>query len=203
MHYTPTGRVETDRSRLGLVLADGPPRHEVRTGIASSPFIHIPAGASDKTLQADFTFERASVLLSMRPHLHLRGKSFEYRALYPGGGEEILLWVPEYDFGWQTCYVLAEPKVMPAGTRLVVTGGWDNSSANPDNPDPSAVVSWGERTSDEMMIGFFEYYERPDRKGVSPPHARQESSMIAAALPMTSRTIRSRRHRDATHPEAP
>ena len=159
MHYTPTGRVETDRSRLGIVLAKGPPLHEVRTGIASSPFISIPAGATDKTLQADFTFERASVLLSMRPHLHLRGKSFEYRALYPGGGEEILLWVPDYDFGWQTCYVLAEPKAMPAGTRLVVTGGWDNSSANPDNPDPSAVVSWGERTSDEMMIGFFEYYE--------------------------------------------
>jgi mono/diheme cytochrome c family protein len=159
MHYTPTGKVETDRSRLGIVLAPGPPLHEVRTGIASTPFISIPAGASDKTLQADFTFERESVLLSMRPHLHLRGKSFEYRALYPGGGEEILLWVPDYDFGWQTCYVLAEPKLMPAGTRLVVTGGWDNTSANPDNPDPSAVVSWGEQTSDEMMIGFFEYYE--------------------------------------------
>ena len=85
MHYTPTGRVETDRSRLGLVLANGPPLHEVRTGIASSPFISIPAGATDKTLQADFTFERASVLLSMRPHLHLRGKSFEYRARYPDG----------------------------------------------------------------------------------------------------------------------
>jgi hypothetical protein len=159
MHYTPTGRIESDRSRLGLVLAKGPPLHEVHTGIASSPFINIPAGSSDKTLQADFTFERASLLLSMRPHLHLRGKSFEFRAHYPDGSEEILLWVPDYDFGWQTCYVLAEPKAMPAGTRLAVTGAWDNSSANPDNPDPGAIVSWGERTSDEMMIGFFEYYE--------------------------------------------
>jgi mono/diheme cytochrome c family protein len=159
MHYTPTGRIETDRSRLGLVLATGPPRHEVHTGIASSPFIHIPPGATDRTLRAEFDFERASVLLSMRPHLHRRGTSFEYRAHYPDGSEEILLWVPDYDFDWQTCYVLAEPKAMPAGTRLVVTGGWDNSSANPDNPDPAATVSWGEQTSDEMMIGFFEYYE--------------------------------------------
>jgi mono/diheme cytochrome c family protein len=164
MHYTPTGRIESDRSRLGLVLAKGPPLHEVHTGIASSPFINIPAGSSDKTLQADFTFERASLLLSMRPHLHLRGKSFEFRAHYPDGSEEILLWVPDYDFGWQTCYVLAEPKAMPAGTRLAVTGAWDNSSANPDNPDPGAIVSWGERTSDEMMIGFFEYYEALARK---------------------------------------
>jgi hypothetical protein len=171
MHYTPTGRIETDRSRLGLVLADAPPRYEVYTGIASSPFIHIPPGATDKTLQADFTFPRASVLLSMRPHLHLRGKSFEYRARYPDGGEEILLRVPDYDFGWQTCYVLAEPKALPAGTKLVVTGAWDNSSANPDNPDPSALVSWGEETSDEMMIGFFEYYEtapvRPSEAGAN------------------------------------
>jgi mono/diheme cytochrome c family protein len=159
MHYTPTGRIETDRSRLGLVLASGPPRHEVRTGIASTPFISIPPGATGKSLSAEVTFARASVLLSMRPHLHLRGKSFEYRALYADGREEILLWVPDYDFGWQTSYLLAEPKVMPAGTRLVVTGSWDNSSANPDNPDPGATVSWGEQTSDEMMIGFFEYYE--------------------------------------------
>ena len=159
MHYTPTGQIETDRSRLGLVLADGPPRHEVRTGIASNPFIHIPAGSTDKSLEARFTFRRDSVLLSMRPHLHLRGKSFEYRALFPDGSQEILLEVPDYDFDWQTSYVLAEPKRLPAGTELVVTGTWDNSSANPDNPDPTVDVSWGQQTDDEMMIGFFEYYE--------------------------------------------
>ena len=160
MHYTPTGEVETDRSRLGLVLADGPPTHEVRTGIASNPFIHIPAGSADKSLSASFVFERDSVLLSMRPHLHLRGKTFEYRARYPDGSEEILLHVRDYDFGWQTRYVFAEPKQIPAGTELVCTGSWDNSFANPNNPDPTATVSWGQQTADEMMIGFFEYYER-------------------------------------------
>ena len=159
MHYTPSGRVETDRSRLGLVLADGPPRHEVRTGIASSPFIHIPAGSPDKSLSASFSFRRDSILLSMRPHLHLRGKSFEYLARYPDGSEEILLEVPDYDFNWQTRYLLSEPKRIPAGTELVCTGTWDNSSANPSNPDPSVDVSWGQQTDDEMMIGFFEYYE--------------------------------------------
>ena len=160
MHYTPTGQVETDRSRLGLVLADGPPRHEVRTGIASNPFIHIPAGSPAKSLTASFTFRRDSVLLSLRPHLHLRGKSFEYRARFPDGSQEILLEVPDYDFDWQTRYVLAQPKRIPAGTELVATGTWDNSSTNPNNPDPTVDVSWGQQTDDEMMIGFFEYYER-------------------------------------------
>ncbi len=162
MHYTPTGKEETDRSRLGLVLADGPPRHEVRTGIASNPFIHIPPGSTTKSLDASFTFASDSVLLSMRPHLHLRGKTFEYKVLYPDGGEEILLRVPDYDFSWQTRYVLAVPKRLPAGTKLVATGSWDNSASNPTNPDPSSTVSWGQQTDDEMMIGFFEYYEAAD-----------------------------------------
>ncbi|MEE2777319.1 MAG: hypothetical protein VYE73_11250 [Acidobacteriota bacterium] len=164
MHYTPTGEVETDRSRLGLVVADGPPRHEVLTGIASSPFIHIPPGIEEKSLSADFTFSAPSVLLSMRPHMHLRGKSFQYRAFYPDGTLEVLLDVPRYDFNWQTRYVLAEPKEIPAGTRLEVTGTWDNSAANPDNPDPNVTVSWGQQTDDEMMIGFLEYYETEPRR---------------------------------------
>lgn len=159
MHYTPSGEPTTDRSRLGLVFAKEPPRHEVFTGIASNPFIHIPPGVASKSLSAEFTFPRDSRLLSMRPHLHLRGKSFEYRAEYPDGTSEVLLFVPDYDFGWQTRYVLAEPKLMPAGTKLVCTGTWDNSAANPENPDPSRTVSWGQQTNDEMMIGFFEYYE--------------------------------------------
>ncbi|REJ76796.1 MAG: cytochrome c [Acidobacteria bacterium] len=159
MHYTPSGSEQRDRSRVGLVLAEGPPRHEVRTGIASSPFISIPPGSAETSLSAEHVFRRDSVLLSMRPHMHLRGKRFEYRAHFPDGSEEILLLVPDYDFDWQTRYVLAEPKRLPAGTRLVCTGTWDNSDANPDNPDPTRRVSWGQQTSDEMMIGFFEYYE--------------------------------------------
>ena len=92
-------------------------------------------------------------------HLHLRGKTFEYKVLYPDGGEEILLRVPDYDFSWQTRYVLAVPKRLPAGAKLVATGSWDNSASNPENPDPGSTVSWGQQTDDEMMIGFFEYYE--------------------------------------------
>jgi hypothetical protein len=158
IHYTPNGVAATDRTRLALRLAKGPPRHEARTGVVSNPFLWIPAGAPEVRAEASWRFPRDAMLLSMRPHLHLRGRSFEFRARYPDGTEEILLRVPRWSFGWQTTYVLAEPKPMPAGTELWCIATWDNSGASPDNPDPAADVSWGERTSDEMMIGFFDYY---------------------------------------------
>ncbi|HUP24163.1 MAG TPA: alkyl hydroperoxide reductase [Thermoanaerobaculia bacterium] len=158
IHYTPNGEAATDRTRLALRLAKGPPRHEARTGVVSNPFLWIPAGAPEVRAEASWLFPRDAMLLSMRPHLHLRGRSFEFRARYPDGTEEILLRVPRWSFGWQTTYVLAEPKPMPVGTELLCIATWDNSGAGPDNPDPAADVSWGERTSDEMMIGFFDYY---------------------------------------------
>ena len=159
MHYTPTGRVETDRSRIGLVLAAEPPRHESRTALCSTPFLWIPAGESDVRFEAELVFPRESHLLSLRPHMHLRGDTFEFRAEYPDGGSEILLRVDGYDFNWQTTYRLTEPKPMPAGTKLRCIATYDNSSGNPSNPDPARDVSWGRETTDEMMIGFVDYYE--------------------------------------------
>ena len=159
MHYTPTGRVETDRSRIGLVLAAEPPRHESRTALCSTPFLWIPAGEKDVRFEAELEFPRESRLLSLRPHMHLRGDTFEFRAEYPDGGSEILLRVEGYDFDWQTTYRLAEPKPMPAGARLRCVATYDNSGANPLNPDPTRDVSWGRETTDEMMIGFVDYYE--------------------------------------------
>ncbi len=159
MHYTPTGRVETDRSRIGLVLASEPPRHESRTALCSTPFLWIPAGEPDVRFEAELVFPRQSRLLSLRPHMHLRGETFEFRAEYPDGRSEVLLRVDGYDFNWQTTYRLAEPKPMPAGTKLLCVATYDNSSGNPDNPDPTRDVSWGRETTDEMMIGFVDYYE--------------------------------------------
>lgn len=161
MHYTPSGRRATDRSRIGLVLAPEPPRHEARTGLVSTPFLFIPAGAEEVRVEARTTLSEEILLLSLRPHMHLRGREFEFRALTPGAtegnGDEVLLRVEDYDFAWQTTYVLSSPKRLPAGTVLRAVATYDNSSANPRNPDPTKDVSWGEQTTDEMMIGFFDY----------------------------------------------
>ena len=96
-------------------------------------------------------------MLSMHPHMHLRGKDMMYTAYYPDGTSELLLSVPQYDFNWQHTYDYAEPKLMPAGTRIHCVGHFDNSPQNPANPDPSKTVRFGPQTWDEMFIGYFNY----------------------------------------------
>src|SRR5262249_10547573 len=105
-----------------------------------------------------FTFRSDSHLLSLLPHMHLRGQDFRYTATYPDGHVETLLSVPAYDFSWQSVYRLDTPKPMPRGTRLDCIAHFDNSANNPVNPDPSQTVRWGEQTTDEMMIGYIDYY---------------------------------------------
>jgi hypothetical protein len=94
-------------------------------------------------------------LTSLMPHMHFRGKDFMYKAVFPSGETKVLLSVPKYDFNWQLGYELAEPLVLPKGTRLQCTAHYDNSENNPFNPDPNKLVKWGEQTWDEMMIGYF------------------------------------------------
>jgi len=157
MHYTTTGKPESDRTELALYLAKEPPGSELITGAANSMDIEIPPGAPNHPAQADFQFAEESLLYEFSPHMHLRGSTFQYTAEYPDGRREVLLRVPRYDFNWQTLYRLKTPKRMPAGTRLVCTGTFDNTALNPANPDPSVTVRVGEQTTDEMFIGYFNY----------------------------------------------
>jgi hypothetical protein len=157
MHYTPNGVEQSDRSSVALVFAKGPPRYEVRTRSIAQRRLTIPPGDKNYEAQAATTFDRDAVLLSLMPHMHLRGKDFTYRVVFPDGKSETLLRVPRYDFGWQSNYRLAAPLRLPAGTRIECTAHFDNSADNPNNPDPSQEVYWGEQTWDEMMIGFVDY----------------------------------------------
>jgi len=158
LHYVPDGKARADRSRIGLKYLDGPPQHEVMNGIAVCWSFLIPPGAANHRVTATTTFDRDSVLLSLSPHMHLRGKSFEYTLVRPDGTREVLLSVPKYDFNWQSTYVLARPIPVPARSKLECTAVYDNSSANLNNPNPWAFVHWGDQSWDEMMLGYFEYY---------------------------------------------
>ena len=95
-------------------------------------------------------------LLSLFPHMHLRGKSFRYELIRPDGSEEILLDVPHFDFGWQHRYVLAEPLLVKAGSRIRCSAVYDNSADNPANPDPDAEVRAGMQSWEEMFNGYFD-----------------------------------------------
>ena len=151
VHYTPTGEPQVDETRIGLVFGDTPPEREVRGGaIVHGQFV-IPPGAADYRVEADLTFTRDVKLLNLLPHSHLRGVRWEYQAVYPDGRRETILSVPEYDFNWQIDYIFAEPLALPVGSRIHASAWYDNSAANRSNPDPTAEVTWGEQTDEEMM----------------------------------------------------
>jgi peroxiredoxin len=158
VHYTPIGQERYDRSAVGLIFARKPPAHEAITRCVSQRMLCIPPGARNHPEQSAWTFPHHAHLLGLAPHMHLRGVDFTYKATYPDGRSEILLSVPRYDFNWQSAYRLTEPKPMPKGTRIDCLAHYDNSADNPANPDPGATVLWGEQTSDEMMIGYIDFF---------------------------------------------
>src|SRR5262249_40322664 len=157
MHYTPTGTEEKDQSSIGLIFAKQPPKYEVKTrAIAQQRFL-IPAGDENHLVTSQTTFDKDTELLSMLPHMHLRGKDSKYEVMYPDGRKETLLSVRKYDFAGQSNYRLEKPLKLPAGTKIECTAHFDNSAKNPNNPDPKSPVRWGEQTWEEMMIGFVDY----------------------------------------------
>lgn len=154
MHYTPSGKAATDQTQLGFYLAPQPPARELTTTAAYTTTFNIPPGARDHEVIAETTVSRDSLLYEMSPHMHFRGARMRFEALYADGRRETLLNVPGYEFAWQALYRLTEPKRLPAGTRVRITGGFDNSEWNPWNPSPTSSVQFGEQTSDEMLIGY-------------------------------------------------
>jgi peroxiredoxin len=158
LHYTPIGSVQTDQTSIGLVFADPKlVRQEAATKVLRDDDLAIPPHARDHRVEHSHRFEEAAVLLAFFPHMHLRGKSFRYEAVYPGGTSEVLLDVPRYDFNWQHRYELAEPKRVPAGTFLRCVAHYDNSVDNPFNPDPNVTVRTGLQSTREMFNGYFEW----------------------------------------------
>jgi hypothetical protein len=154
LHYTPNGKATTDRSKIGLFFAPEPPRQRFLTyGITNMRYV-IPPNAPSVRVDARTTFGSDVRLLYLQPHMHLRGKSFEFRAIYPDGREEVLLRVPGYDFYWQLRYELPADTVLPAGTTVTATAIYDNSPNNPRNPDPTVEIRNGDQSTDEMMIGL-------------------------------------------------
>jgi len=168
MHYTTNGKPAVDQTSVGLVFAKQPPTQRVLTLQLTNDHFVIPPGVDDFRVEARGTLPNDATLLSFFPHMHLRGKRFEYNILKREVGEEshgssqpdraaieTLLRV-NYHFHWQMSYVLAEPRLLKAGTELQAVAWYDNSASNPHNPDPTAAVRWGEQTYDEMMVGFFD-----------------------------------------------
>ena len=155
IHYTTNGNPGKDVTRVGLIFAKEPPVKRVLTLQLTNDHFVIPPGTPDYRVEARGTLPNDALLLSFLPHMHLRGKRFEYNIVNEDKSVEPLLRV-HYHFHWQMSYRLAEALPLKAGTELQAVAWFDNSKENPHNPDPSAAVRWGEQTYDEMMVGFFD-----------------------------------------------
>jgi mono/diheme cytochrome c family protein len=155
MHYTTNGKTGWDDTRVGLVFAKQPVHQRVLTLQLTNDHFVIPPGVPDYRVEARGRLPNDALLLSFFPHMHLRGKRFEYHIVRADKSLEPLLCV-NYHFHWQMSYRLAEPLALQAGTELQAVAWFDNSKANKHNPDPASAVHWGEQTSDEMMVGFFD-----------------------------------------------
>jgi len=157
MHYTTSGKEAIDRTKIGLFFAKEPPKEEMRFANLSNGNFVIPAGTPDHAVNAEMTLTADITLYRLLPHTHLRGKSWQYTAVYPDGRSDVILSVPKYDFNWQTDYVFSQPLKLPKGTKIRAVAHYDNSAANKSNPDSKVDVRWGDQTWEEMMFTAFVY----------------------------------------------
>lgn len=155
-HYNPSGKAIVDASEVGIYFAKVPPKERVVTLSVQNMAFSIPPGDANYRSDASVTFDVPVKVVSVQPHMHLRGKAMQLRAVLPGGQRTPLIDVPRYDFNWQTTYFLERPLVVPAGGKLECTAWFDNSPNNKYNPDPGVAVSWGDQSREEMHIGFTE-----------------------------------------------
>ena len=155
VHYTASGEEQTDLTKVGIAYATEPPKQRVVMLAATTKKFVIPPGADNHQVKAEITLHEDTTISALTPHMHLRGKAFEFRAIYPTGETEELLRVPRYNFNWQLSYEPAKPLMLPKGSRIECTAWYDNSPNNPHNPDPKSEVRYGDQSWEEMMFGFF------------------------------------------------
>lgn len=156
IHYTANGTETEDYSELGIYFATEPPRERVLSLSPADSKLAIPPGNANYESSARATFTSDVKLISLQPHMHLRGKDYEITAKYPDGHTDVLLRVPRYSFNWQTTYFLAAPIPLAKGASLDFVAHFDNSANNKFNPDPSKTIYWGDQSWEEMNIGFIE-----------------------------------------------
>jgi hypothetical protein len=164
VHYHRTGKPETDRTRIGLYFAKDTNRKRIRVltvpGLVSPtddhrPFEVIRAGRSEYRVAGRLVLDEACEVYSVLPHMHMLGTAIRVTATPPGGREQTVVAIGQWDYNWQENYQLIDPLRLAAGTVLTVEATYDNTAKNPFNPSsPPKDVRRGEGTTDEMLFAF-------------------------------------------------
>ncbi|MCY4263781.1 MAG: hypothetical protein OXE78_02865 [Gammaproteobacteria bacterium] len=167
MHYTTSGKEVTDETEIAIYFyPEGyVPEERMGGGVGNAFSISIPAGAKDHAMQLVTYVKNEAEIRTLMPHMHFRGKRMKFTAEYPDGSEELLLSVPAYSFNWQLAHELAEPLKVPAGTKIIADGAFDNSAQNTYNPDHTIEINWGEQSWEEMFMGFYSWKETNQNAG--------------------------------------
>jgi hypothetical protein len=176
LHYHPNGTPQVDRTRIGFYFGKGDLKKEVAAALTGNMTFSIPAGAANHEIRGVYAVDQDIDVVSLFPHMHLRGKDMKMTANYPDGRSETLINVPAYDFNWQLFYYPQNRIRLPRGTRIELVAHYDNSAANKRNPDPTKPVTFGEASTNEMMFGMFEFTAAD---GVSPKPSTDRTRMQA------------------------
>ena len=185
MHYTPNGTATEDTTRIGVVFAKEPPKHEVKVASIVNARLRIPPGADNHREVAQIRIPSDVQVLAFLPHMHLRGKAARYDVTAADGKQQTLLDIPRYDFNWQLLYRYADPITLRKGDSLQFTAWYDNSANNPANPDPNKEVRWGPQTFDEMHLGYVEYIVPGETPGKSNETALRQNFRDALSNNLT------------------
>jgi len=154
IHYHPTGRRETDRTRLGLYFSRKPVRQTLHWNNASCPDIVLPAGKSCVPIKASWYVPVDTEALAVTPHMHQLGRDIRMFAILPGGRKQPLIHISDWDPAWQATYYFEKPVTLPKGSVVHIAAQFDNSD-HPRNPHrPPRVVRWGHGVKEEMCIGY-------------------------------------------------
>jgi hypothetical protein len=161
-HYHPNGKTDvTDRTRVGIKFwpKGWQPKHLISTmALASPETLAIAPGDANARSDSYFPLASPARLISYQPHMHYRGKRMMLEAILPTGQVQTLTDVNRFTWTWQITYAYKDRPAFPKGTVLHSIAYHDNSPGNKENPDPTAFIGWGDRTVDEMNIGWLDFY---------------------------------------------
>ncbi|HYV34962.1 MAG TPA: hypothetical protein VE988_04605, partial [Gemmataceae bacterium] len=155
MHYHRDGRLEKDKTSIGLYFAKKKVERSYANGFIFASFTEIPAGNDRFVVQGFANVQADLTLYQIMPHMHMVGKEFKVEITPPGGKKTVLLHIKDWDFNWQETYAFKEPLKLKTGTRLDLEGIYDNSAKNPNNPfSPPRKVTLGEESFNEMCLAI-------------------------------------------------
>ena len=157
IHYTSTGKIEKDQTKIGFYYHKDVPEKEFYALSPSNTDFEIPPFGKNILLTSEDVISKDIKIYYVAPHMHYRGKSIKFKVLLPNNSIRTIVSVPDYNFNWQWLYKLKEPISIPKGSKIIVEGIYDNTYQNPLNPDPTKELHYGIHSTDEMLIGFFNY----------------------------------------------